>query len=79
MTELEIYNSLIYSLGVQHLDKDQARAALKYKIKQEPSWGCVLPESLLDKLNIKYDRIFLPGDVQLAAAIKGRLERRITL
>jgi hypothetical protein len=77
MTETDIYNSLVSAMGVRSLDKDQARVALKHRIKQSPSWVCVLPETLLDKLGIRFDHQFDNKDITLAAAINGQLARRI--
>lgn len=77
MTEQQIYESLCHWHGGPLPDKNQARVALLKRIQIEPSWECVLPETLLDKLNIKYDHVYQQGDVALAAAINGRLERRL--
>jgi hypothetical protein len=77
MTELDIYNSLIESLGVKYLDRDGAKAALLKRIKDEPGWLYMIPESLLSKLNIKYDHVYQQGDVALAAKIGGQCARRL--
>ncbi len=47
------------------------------RIKEYPVWACALPESLLDKLGIKYDHQFDAKDIALAQAIKGRCARRL--
>jgi hypothetical protein len=77
MTELEVYQSLIEAHGVRSMDKEEAKAALRQRIQVIPNWLYVLPESLLDKLGIKYDHQFDVKDIALAAAIGGRCERRL--
>lgn len=77
MTELDIFQAVTDHLDRVPVDKDEARAALREMIKVMPAWTCCLPESLLDKLNIKYDHQFDVKDIALAAAIGGRCERRL--
>ena len=76
MTELMIYNVLSAYLGRRPVDKEEARIALREMIKAIPAWKYCLPESLLDKLDIKYDHRFDDKEKSLAAAIGGKLERR---
>lgn len=77
LTEKEIYQSLLEFSGFISLKKEQAREFLMARIKEYPVWACALPESLLDKLGIKYDHQFDVKDIALAQAIKGRCARRL--
>jgi hypothetical protein len=76
-TERDIFDSICHDLGVDFLPKDKARQCLLERIAREPAWLAVIPESLLDKLGIRHDRVFKDNEVRLATAIKARCERRI--
>jgi hypothetical protein len=77
MTEQQIFDSLCHWLGHAPADKDDARVALLAMIKETPAWVCCLPEGLLDKLGIKYDMQFDAKEINLAASIGARCERRL--
>ena len=77
MTEEFIFTIVTDHLGRVPVDKDEARAVLLKMIKESPAWVCCLPESLLDKLGIKYDRSFMPAEIRLAEVIGAKCARRL--
>jgi len=77
MIESEVFSVLTVYMGRKPQDKDEARAGLKAMIKGSPGWLFALPESLLEKLEIKFDHIFDIKDIDLARTIGGKCEKRI--
>jgi hypothetical protein len=77
MTDKEVFESLQAHYEVEITSKEQARKLLLKRIKSQPAWLAVLSEQLLDKLKIKHDMQFDDVDRSVAAAVKGKLIRRI--
>ena len=77
MTESEVFEILTIYLGRKPSDKEEARAGLRKMIKESPGWLYTLPESLLEKIGVKYDHVFDVKDMDLAKAIGGKCEIRI--